>query len=163
MYDTEADIVLSYDAGIQAIEIEQEYEILIESFFWVKDMPSLIFLPIHLFLFLTRILILPELIRDYQLPLVAFVHNQVLISLSPLILQASPPYNPADVTQLSRHLQDLEVVHQSKCNLSLLLYFTNYMHRLEVVEILEGLLLAHAFEYSLRLNVVCHRLELVVD
>ena len=81
--DTEADIVLPDDTGIQAVEIEQKNEIFVESLHRIEHMASLVFLAVDFLLFLSTFL-LPELVRNDEPSGDALVHDQILVSLCTL-------------------------------------------------------------------------------
>jgi hypothetical protein len=69
-------------------------------------MPSLIFLPVCVLLFLA-VLIFAEFIRNYESPGKALMHNEVLIPFGSLDLQTSLPGVTADVAELPSNLENL--------------------------------------------------------
>jgi hypothetical protein len=64
------------------------------------------------------------------------VHNQILITLSSLILETSLPDVAADVAELPGHLENLQVIHQSKGALRLFLGFFNNVEGFVVIQVL---------------------------
>lgn len=116
---TKTDIVLSDDAGVQAVEVEEQYIFGVEPLLWLQDQTSSIFLLLFdlcwllLFLFfIVLVLVLVEFVRNQQPLLLAFMHNQKLISLCTCIVKTSPPDIAANVGELFGQLDDFQVVHQ---------------------------------------------------
>lgn len=118
-------------------------------------MTSLVFLPIGLFLLLTALL-LPELIRDDESSGDALMHDEVLIPLGSLNLQRSLPRVTANITELPRDLQNLEMVHEGKGHLCLLSGLADDQHRLLLIQVLEGLLFRHASKGTFGSDVLRH-------
>jgi len=81
---TKAHIVLPNNGRIQTVEIQQQNKILIESFKWIKHMPTLIFFAV---LFLIIMFLFFEFVRDNQISFDAFMHDKVLVSFGTLELE----------------------------------------------------------------------------
>jgi hypothetical protein len=82
----EADVVLSDDRGVEGVEIEQQNVVFVEPFHGIDHVPSLVLLPVD-FLVLVRMSLLSELIWDNQILFEALMHDEELISFSPLNFQ----------------------------------------------------------------------------
>jgi len=122
-------------------------------------MPTLILFAIF---FLIIVLLFFEFVRNDITFFDAFVHDEVLVSFGTLELERTFPGVATNVGELSGHLQDLEVVHESKGKLGLFSAFLDDGESFIVTEQAQSLLLAQASESTLRFDVGNHRLELII-
>lgn len=97
--DTKADVILPDNTWIEGVEIKKDDEVIIHPFFGFDDHASSELLLID-FLSIIVIFVIFELVGDDEIPPEAFVHDEVLVPLSPLVLETPFPQIPANSRQV---------------------------------------------------------------